>query len=101
METWPRTQRLSYIHYPFAEGAVPPTINAEYYRPLRGINLPTSTRFVAGFVHEKLSLDDNRRILDAIEDARGQEVDVASSCGLRRTPEEATRALELTAQLVA
>jgi hypothetical protein len=101
VESWPRAHRLMYIHYPFAEGAVPPTTNADYYRPLRGINLPTSARFVAGFVHEKLGLDDNRRILDAIEEARGQEVDVASSCGLgRRTPAEATRALELTAQLV-
>jgi hypothetical protein len=102
VRSWPRRHRLMYIHYPFAEGSVPPTTDASYYQPLRAINLPVGTRFIAGFVHEKLSLDDNRRVLDAIEQACGQQVDVASSCGLgRRTPDEATRALELTAQLVA
>ena len=101
VETWPGAHRLKYIHYPFAEGAIPPTTEVDHYRPLRGISLPTGTRFIAGFVHEKLSLDDNRRILEAIETAHGGLVDVASSCGLgRRTPDEATRALALTAELV-
>lgn len=101
VETWPDAHRLCYIHYPFAEGAVPPSTEADYYRPLRDIILPADTRFIAGFVHEKLGLDDNRRVLQAIEAARGGPVDVASSCGLgRRTPEEATAALQLTAQLV-
>lgn len=85
-----------YIHYPFAEVAVPPTTTATHYQPLRGITLPMGVRYMAGFVHE------NRRVLDAIERARGEVVDVASSCGLgRRTPAEATRVLELTAQSVA
>lgn len=102
VQTWPQQHRLMYMHYPFAEGGVPPTTDARYYQPLRGIRLPVGTRFIAGFVHEKLSLDDNRRILDAIEQSCNQQVDIASSCGLgRRTPEEATQALELAAQLVA
>lgn len=99
---WPKSQRLAYIHYPFAEGAVPPSLDAAYYQPLRNMNLPPQTRFVAGFVHEHLSLDDNKRVLEAIEQARGHAVNVASSCGLgRRTPAEARQALELTRQLVA
>ena len=99
---WPRTHTLVYVHYPLAEGAVPPTLERAYYQPLAEVRLPAETRFVAGFVHEKLSLDDNARILDAIETARGQTVDVASSCGLgRRTPEAAGQALELTRHLMA
>lgn len=100
--TWPDAHRLVYIHYPFAEGAVPPPTDPRHYAPLRDVVLPAGARFIAGFVHEKLSLVENARILDAIEDARGQAVDVASSCGLgRRTVAEATTVLELTAQLVA
>lgn len=102
VDTWPEAHRLSYIHYPLAEGAVPPPTDPQHYVPLRDVTLPTGTRFVAGFMHEKLSLEDNGRILDAIEEARGQQVAVASSCGLgRRTPDEAITLLDLTAQLVA
>ncbi len=98
---WPRYQTLDYVHFPLAEGAVPPTTEAYHYEPLRGVRLPPHTHFVAGFVHEKLSLDDNRRILEAIEDARGTTVDVAASCGLgRRTPDEATAVLDRLAALV-
>lgn len=97
---WPATHRLVYVHYPFAEGAVPPRLEADYYRPLGDIRLPTGTRFVAGFVHEGLSLDDNKRVLAAIEQARGQTVDLAASCGLgRRTPAQAEQVLDLTRTL--
>jgi hypothetical protein len=100
VDAWPSTHRLVYMHYPFAEGAVPPRLEPNYYRPLREIRLPTGTRFIAGFVHEKLSLDENTRVLAAIEQARGQTVDVAASCGLgRRTPEQAEQVLELSRQL--
>lgn len=97
---WPAQHRLAYVHYPFAEGLVPPPTDAGYYAPLKKITLPPSTRFVAGFVHEKRSLDENRRILDSIEAARGQAVDVACSCGLgRRTTGTAAKLLSLMAQL--
>ena len=97
---WPATQRLMYVHYPFAEGAIPPRLEADYYRPLREIRLPLGTRFIAGFVHEQLSLDENTRVLAAIEQARGQTVDVAASCGLgRRTPAQAEQILDLTRKL--
>ncbi len=101
VDHWPPTHRLAYIHYPLAEGAVPPPLTPEYYQPLGQARLPRGTRFVAGFVHEKLSLDDHLRILDAVEQARSAAVDVACSCGLgRRTTEAATQALDLTHQLV-
>jgi hypothetical protein len=100
VESWPRTHKLVYIHYPFAEGAIPPTTDTEYYEPLKHIRLDPDTRFVAGFVHEKLSLEEHISILTAIEQASGQTVDVASSCGLgRRTPEEAIQIMELTRQI--
>lgn len=99
--SWPAAHRLAYIHYPFAEGAVPPPTDERYYAPLAGVELPPETRFVAGFVHEKLSLEENTRILAAIERARGGQVAVASSCGLgRRTPQEARQILQLTRALV-
>lgn len=100
VDAWPATQRLLYVHYPFAEGAVAPRLDADYYRPLREIRLPAGTRFIAGCIHEQLSLNDNRRVLAAIEQARGQTVDIAASCGLgRRTPEQAERVLDLTRTL--
>lgn len=102
VDHWPSTHRLVYIHYPFAEGAVPPTLDWDYYEALRAVRLPQGTRFVGGFVHELLSYEDNRRILNAIEDARDEEVDVAASCGLgRRTPEAAEKIMHLMAQLAA
>jgi hypothetical protein len=98
---WPRAYPLDYVHYPLAEGAVPPTTDPYHYEPLHAVKLPPDTRFVAGFVHEKLSLDDNQAILHAIEDVRGGPVDLAASCGLgRRTPDEANRVLDLMAALV-
>ncbi|GAB3715396.1 hypothetical protein GCM10027592_55940 [Spirosoma flavus] len=100
VEEWPSQHTLAYIHYPFAEAGTPPSTNAAYYAPLKDIQLPTATRFVAGFVHEKRSVAENVAILTSIESARGQAVDVASSCGLgRRPPETAKYLLDLTAQL--
>ena len=101
VDSWPSNQTLAYIHYPLAEGAVPPPTQASYYQPLQGIRLPKVARFIAGFVHEKLSLAENRTIRDAIETARGGPVDIASSCGLgRRTEAEADAVLGLMSELV-
>lgn len=99
--SWPVQHTLAYVHYPFAEGLVPPSMAASYYVPLKDIDLPGGTRFVAGFVHEKRTFDENRHILHSIEAARGQAVDVACSCGLgRRTPNTATELMERMAQLI-
>lgn len=100
VEEWPTQHTLEYVHYPFAEALTPPSTNAAYYAPLKDIQLPPATRFIAGFVHEKRSVAENIAILNSIESARGQLVDVACSCGLgRRSPEAADYLLDLTAQL--
>jgi len=100
VQTWPAYHSLAYVHYPFAEGVVPPPIATSYYAPLEAIQLPPTTRFVAGFVHEKRTLADNKYILDSIENARGQMVDVACSCGLgRRTADTALGLMQLMGQL--
>lgn len=92
---WPQKQSPMYIHYPLAEAADPPHQAAAYYAPLQNIKLPPATDFMAGFIHEKLTPDQSRAILKAIEDARGQPVGVACSCGMgRRTTETANVLLE-------
>ncbi len=97
----PARHRLAYVHLPLAEGKDPPPLDAGYYAPFRDIVAPEGVRIVAGFVHEGRSLDEHRRILGAIEDARGRAVDVASSCGLgRRSAEVASHLLGVTAKLV-
>ncbi|MCB0165899.1 MAG: hypothetical protein KDI79_16825 [Anaerolineae bacterium] len=100
VDGWPEQHRLQYIHYPLAEGAVPPTLDPAYYAPLEGVHLPEGGRFIAGFVHEKHTLADNQALLNTIETARGEPVDVACSCGLgRRTPAAAEQLLDYMAQL--
>lgn len=100
VQAWPTYHTLSYVHYPFAEGVLPPPTAASYYAPLSAIKLPPATRFVAGFIHEKRTLADNKYILDSIENARGQLVDVACSCGLgRRTADTALGLMQLMGQL--
>jgi hypothetical protein len=100
VDHWPSTHPLAYIHYPLAEGATPPRLDAGYYAPLGQIKLPAETQFVAGFIHEKRTTAELGQILAAIESARGAPVAVAASCGLgRRTPEVAMHVIDLTAQV--
>ncbi|HET9227638.1 MAG TPA: hypothetical protein VFR31_13280 [Thermoanaerobaculia bacterium] len=102
VERWPQDRKLVYMHYPLAAGHVPPSTDPNLYKPLADIRLPKGTHFVAGFVHEGLSFEENAAILRSIEEARGGEVDVASSCGIgRRTPEVAEGLLRTTARLAA
>jgi len=100
--SWPADKSLEYVHFPLAEAAKPPSLDPAFYRPLGGVRLPPGTRFVAGFVHEGLSLEQNRRLLAVLEELRGEPVDVAPSCGLgRRSPEAAQQVLALLARLTA
>ena len=81
---WPLPEPPLYVHYPLAEAADPPRLDAPYYAPLQDIKLPPGTDFVAGFVHEKLNAEQGRQILKAIEDVRGKPVGIACSCGMGR-----------------
>ena len=97
----PADRKLEFIHYPLAEGKVPPVTDASFYDPLSKINLPHGTRFIAGFVHEKLSLEEHKQLLKNIENIRGQKVEIACSCGMgRRTSETADQLFKIKRELV-
>ncbi len=88
VDSFSQDHRLIYVHYPLAEGRVPPPTNREYYEPLRNINLPEGTHFFSGSVHEGLSTEENLSIIKIIDDIRGSNVGIASSCGLGRRPRD-------------
>ena len=98
---WPGGQRLSYVHAPFAAADQPPTTDAAFYAPLDGLQLPSGTRFAAGFAHESQSLDEQLRVRGLIEEKLGHPVDISAACGLgRRTPEAGLAVLHRTAELL-
>lgn len=84
---WSPQHHLDYVHFPLAEAETPPPLDAHFYEPLRHIHLPKGVRFVAGFVHEKLSSEDGQRLRTIIESVRGDAVDIACSCGMGRRSE--------------
>jgi hypothetical protein len=99
---WPAGRSLDYVHAPFAAAEEPPTFDAGFYEPLRDLELPDQTRFVAGFVHEHLDLDQHVELLARIEGLVGHGVDVAAACGLGRrpSPDEAWDAMDKSAALI-
>lgn len=88
-KVWPAGRRLDYVHLPLAAGDQPPSLRADSYRPLSRLRLPVGTRFVAGFLHEGRTIEDQRTILGIIDKLVGHQVDVAASCGLGRRSVEA------------
>jgi len=97
---WPTTHELNYVHVPLAEASSPPPIDPGWYGPLAEMQLPPGVRFVAGFVHDKRSPEEHRRIMEILDTLRGAPVDVASSCGLgRRDRPTALSLLETTREL--
>jgi hypothetical protein len=98
---WPRDRTLEFIHYPLAMADIPPSLNPRFYKPMKRLDLPKKTRFIAGFVHEGLGDEEHAEILSVIESFLGRRADVSSSCGLgRRTPETAELILKKTAKLI-
>jgi hypothetical protein len=93
VKNWSSQHKLSYVHYPLAEAATPPPTDPAYYQPLAEIELPEGVKFVAGFIHEENTPETNQQILQAIEAARGESVDIACSCGLGRRPNDIARRL--------
>jgi hypothetical protein len=88
---FPPRHKLEFLHMPLAHGAIPPTTDPAFYEPLGDLELPADVRFIAGFGHERQSLEEQLEVRGIIEDLIGRPVDVASSCGLgRRDVESAT-----------
>ena len=97
---WPAGRDLLYVHAPLAAADKPAPVRPGYYTPLRHLDLPAEVDFVAGFVHERQGLDDQRRIRDLVDDLLGHPVQIASACGLGRRPRDAAeRNLAQTAEL--
>ena len=85
VKQWPIGRTLEGVHFPFASGKEQPSLEPAYYRPLGKLALHnTDTRFIAGFVHENATYDQQQMTRDMIEQALGQQVDVAPACGLGR-----------------
>ncbi len=101
IERLPLTHELAYMHFPLEEGNVPPVVEASFYNELKKVKLPQKTRFIAGFVHEKLSLDEHKSLLKNIEHIRGEKIEVACSCGMgRRASGAADQLLKIKKGLV-
>ena len=81
---WPAGRRLEFMHAPFAAANIPPALDERWYAPLSKLSLPSGTRFVAGCIHEDLSVEDQRRLIELIEQRLGTRVDLATACGLGR-----------------
>ncbi len=73
-----------------------------WYEPLSELDLPEGVRFVAGFVHEDLSVEQLRGVHAMIERSVGREVDIAATCGLGRrpSPDQAWDAMDKTVALL-
>lgn len=99
-ERWPAGRPLEYLHAPFAAAEVPPPTDPAFYMPLRRLRLPSRTRFVAGFAHEKQASAVQTQIRDRIDAHLGGPVDVAAACGLgRRSPADAEANVRRVAEL--
>jgi hypothetical protein len=99
---WPADRVLEFVHAPFAAAKEPPIADESFYAPLRELDLPPDTRFIAGFLHESLDTDAHRALLARIEELAGREVDVAAACGLGRrdSDEEAFEQMREAAALL-
>ena len=96
MADWPPGRSLDYVHVGLAAGAEPPTLEPDYYAPLKTLWIPPEVRFVGGFIHEKRSVEELLMIRDELEHILDRSIDVAASCGLgRRDPTTARQNLRL------
>ena len=103
-EVLERPEALEYIHFPLLATPHPAPVQAESFRQLTRLRraLPDDTRLVVGLVDDGQALGDQSRVLDLVEDAVGEPVDIAAPCGLgRRTPEAAARLVGRMLELAA
>lgn len=80
---WPAGRQLEFVHFPIGDGKQAP-VRPRYYAPLAGLELPATTRVIAGLAHPAQPLAQARQGLAAAESAYGGLLDVASPCGLGR-----------------
>lgn len=98
---WPPSRPLRYVHAPLAAADNPPSVDAEFYWPLRGLRLGQA-RFIAGLAHEEQSLDAQRHVRDLVEGFVGGPVAISTSCGLgRRDRDAAVAAMDRIKALLA
>lgn len=98
---FPAEQTLEYVHVPLAHGALPPSTDPKFYAPLMDLRIPPEVRLIAGFAHERQSLEDQEKVRSIVDVMADRPVDIAASCGLGRRDTEAatanlTRSRELT-----
>lgn len=97
---FPSGRKLEFVHMPLAHGSIPPTTEQKFYGPLMNLRLPPDVRFIAGYAHERQSLEDQQKVQNIVEVMVGHPVDIAASCGLgRRDVEAATANLERSREL--
>ncbi|WP_433623669.1 hypothetical protein [Nocardia sp. CA-120079] len=80
---WPADRHLDFVHLPIGDGRQAP-VRRRYYAPLARLELPATTRVIAGLAHPTQPLAQARQGLAAAESAYGGLLDVASPCGLGR-----------------
>ncbi|WP_460697748.1 hypothetical protein [Nocardia thraciensis] len=80
---WPAGRHLDFVHLPIGDGSRAP-VRPRYYAPLARLELPATTRVVAGLAHPAQPLAQARQGLAAAESAYGGPLDVAAPCGLGR-----------------
>ncbi|MFI9503777.1 hypothetical protein [Nocardia sp. NPDC052566] len=80
---WPAGRHLDFVHMPMGDGKQAP-VRPRYYAPLTRLELPASTRVIAGLAHPAQPLAQARQGLAAAESAYGGVLDVAAPCGLGR-----------------
>ncbi|WP_157117587.1 hypothetical protein [Nocardia vaccinii] len=80
---WPAGRHLDFVHLPIGDGRQAP-VQPRYYAPLARLELPATTRVIAGLAHPEQPLAQARQGLAAAESAYGGLLDVAAPCGLGR-----------------
>jgi hypothetical protein len=90
-----RPEALEYVHFPLAATSHPSRGEADSFRQLARLRrvLPDDTRLVAGLVDEGQAPADQAHVLDLVEAAVGEAVDISAPCGLGRCAPEAAKRL--------